>query len=131
MAREDIPLDLLNQTIRWGRKEKREERERRRRRREKLHLLFRISSDQTVVSNRSKRQSSSTRRGLCIETKIWGFRQAPRGRGFSPTWFNSCLRSIQMVEIVGVGTAVHFSPKDLGLNAGFSGLFSNSSKLNL
>ena len=31
MAREDIPLDLLNQTIRWGRKEKREERERKER----------------------------------------------------------------------------------------------------
>ena len=28
-----------------------------------------------------------------------------------------------MVEIVGVGTAVHFSPKDLRLNIGFSGLF--------
>ena len=28
-----------------------------------------------------------------------------------------------MVEIVGVGTAVHFSPKDLGLNAGFLGRF--------
>ena len=36
-----------------------------------------------------------------------------------------------MVEIVRAGTTVHFSPKDLGLNAGFSELFSNSSKLNL
>ena len=36
-----------------------------------------------------------------------------------------------MVEIVGAGTAVHFSPKDLGLNAGFSCLFSNSLVLNL
>ena len=31
-----------------------------------------------------------------------------------------------MVEIVGARTAVHFSPKDLGLNVGFSGMFSNS-----
>ena len=31
-----------------------------------------------------------------------------------------------MVEIVGAGTAVHFSPKDLGLNAVFTGLFSDS-----
>ena len=33
-----------------------------------------------------------------------------------------------MVEVFGAGMAVHFSSKDLGLNAGFSGLFSNSSK---
>ena len=63
-------------------------------------------------------------------TKISGFRQTPRGRCFSPTWFNPCLKSIQMVEIVGAGTTLHFSPKDLGLNAGFSSLFSNSSELN-
>ena len=35
-----------------------------------------------------------------------------------------------MVEIVWAGTAVHFSPKDLGLNVGFSSLFSNSLELN-
>ena len=34
-----------------------------------------------------------------------------------------------MVEIIGVDTTVHFSPKDLGLNAGFSGLFFNNSEL--
>ena len=62
--------------------------------------------------------------------KIGEFRQAPRGKGFSLTWFNSCLRAIQMDEIVGAGTTVYFNPKDLGLNAGFSGLFSISSKLN-
>ena len=28
-----------------------------------------------------------------------------------------------MVEIVGAGTAMHFSPKDLRLNVGFLGLF--------
>ena len=31
-----------------------------------------------------------------------------------------------MVEIVGARTAMHFSLKDLGLNTGFSGLFSDS-----
>ena len=35
-----------------------------------------------------------------------------------------------MVGIVGAGTAVHFNPKSLGLNVGFSGLFSNSPELN-
>ena len=73
----------------WGRKEKREKRE-------KLHLLFRISGAQTVVSSRSKMQSSSMRRGLIIETKIWDFHQAPRGKGFSPTRFIFGLRVIQM-----------------------------------
>ena len=29
----------------------------------------------------------------------------------------------------GAGTAVHFSPKDLGLNVGFFGLFSDSPRL--
>ena len=31
-----------------------------------------------------------------------------------------------MVEVFGAGTIVHFNPKDLGLNAGFLGLFSDS-----
>ena len=31
-----------------------------------------------------------------------------------------------MVEVFGAGTAIHFSPKDLELNVGFSGLFSDS-----
>ena len=81
----------------------------------------------TTVSFRlSERQSSPRRRGLRIETKIQEFCLPPRSRGFSPTWFNSCLRVIQMVEVFGVGTALHFSPKILGLNVGFLGLFSDS-----
>ena len=103
-------------------------RERRRRKREKVHLLSRFDGDRTVSILQSKRQSSSTRRGLHIETKIWHFRQAPRGRIFSPTWVNSCLTAIQMVELFGVGMAVHFSSKDLGLNAGLLGLFLDSPK---
>ena len=36
------------------------------------------------------------------------------------------LSKSQMVEVFGAKTAVHFSPKKLGLNAGFLGLFSDS-----
>ena len=63
---------------------------------------------------------------LCLGTEIMEFRQALRGRGFSPTWFNSCLRSIQMVEVFGAETAVHSNLKDLRLNGGFLELFSDS-----
>ena len=79
-------------------KRKEREKERRRRRREKLHLLSRLIGDRIVGSSRSKRQSWSTHRELCMGTKNTRFRQTPRGRGFSPTRFISCLRSIQMVE---------------------------------
>ena len=34
-----------------------------------------------------------------------------------------------MVEVLRAGKAVHFSPKNLGLNAGFLGLFSDSTGL--
>ena len=95
-----------------------------------LQLLSIISGDQTIGFCRSKRESSFTRRELHVGTRIWGFRQTSRGRGSSPTWFNPCLRVIQMVELFGAGTVMHFSPKDLGMNAGFSGLFSNSPGLN-
>ena len=130
-----IPLEWFNQ-IRWeeekgGEKKKEREKERRRRRREKLHLLYRFPDNRTVGSGRSKRESWSTHRELRVGTKISRFRQTSRGRGFSPTWFNSCLRAIQMVEIVEAGTTMHFSSKDLGLNARFSGMFSSSPKLNL
>ena len=63
----DILLDLLEQTIWWGRgklekieRGKIEEKWRIRRRREKLHFLSRFPNDQTVGSGRSKRQSLST-----------------------------------------------------------------------
>ena len=48
--------------------------------------------------------------------------------GFSPTWFNSCLRAIQTVEVFRARMAVYFSSKYLGLNAGLSGLFSDRLK---
>ena len=120
---------------------KKREKEIRRRRREKPQLLSRFPSNQTVGSGQSKRQSWSMHRELRVGTKISGFHQTPRGMGFSHTRFNSCLRSIQMVDVFGTETALHFSPKNLGVNAGFgtvsgqskagfSGLFSNSPELN-
>ena len=68
-----------------------EERERKRRRREKLHLLSRFDGDRTVGYRLSKRQSSSTLRGLHIKKKILDFHQAP---GFSPTLVILGLRVI-------------------------------------
>ena len=73
-----------------GKKEKREEEKKS----EKLHLLFRFYGDRTVGFRRSKRQSSSTQRELRVGMRIRGFRKTPRGKGFSPTRFNFCLRSI-------------------------------------
>ena len=60
---------------------------------EKLQLLSRICGDQAVGSGRSKRQSWSTQQELRMGTKISGFRQSSRGRGFSPTRFYSCSKS--------------------------------------
>ena len=54
----------------------------------------------------------------------------PRGSGFSSTLINSCLRAIQMDRVFGARTVTHFNPKNLGLNAGFSGLSSDSPELN-
>ena len=129
-----IPLKWFDQ-IRWeeekvGERKKERKKERRIRRREKLHFLSRFPDDWTVDSGQSKRRSWSTHRELRVGTKISGFRQTPRGRGFSHTWFNYCLRAIQIVESVKAGTTLHFSPKDLGLNAGFFGSVFEQQKLN-
>ena len=67
--------------------------------------------DPIVGVRRSRRKSRSPQRELCVGTEIREFRQVPRDRGFYSTLFNSCLRVIQMIEIVGGRTAVHFSPK--------------------
>ena len=67
--------------------------------RERLLLLSKFLGDPTIDLRRSKRQSSSTRRGLQIKAEIEEFRQTPRGRGFSPTQFNPCLRAIQMAKV--------------------------------
>ena len=70
---------------------------------EKLQLLSRILGDRTFGSRRSKRQSWSTQRELRVGTKICRFCQTPRGKDFSPTRFNSCLRSIQLMKCLGSG----------------------------
>ena len=49
---------------------------------EKLHLLSKIYGDRAVGFRQSNRQSSSTQRELCVGTRIWGFRQTPRSKGF-------------------------------------------------
>ena len=61
---------------------------------EKIYLLSKIYEDRAVGFCRSKRQSSSMRRELRVGTRIWGLRQTPRGRGFSPTLVIFCLRAI-------------------------------------
>ena len=71
------------------RKEKREEEKRS----EKLHLLSRFYGDWTVGFRWSKRQSPSMPRELCVDMRIRGFSQTPRGRVFSPTWFYSWGKS--------------------------------------
>ena len=102
-------------------RKKREEKREEENRSESLQLLSRIFDNQTVDSYRSKSESSYTQRELRVGTRICGFRQNLRGRGFSPTLFNSCQRTIQMVEVFRVGTVDHLSPKkNLGLNTGFS-----------
>ena len=85
-------------TIRWERREKggkEKEKERKEKKEEekiseKLHLLSRIY----VGFCLSKRQSLTTRRELRVGRRIRGFRQTPRGRGFSPTLVSLGLRAI-------------------------------------
>ena len=97
-----IPLEWFDQ-IRWeeenGGEKDRERKEREEEKmRERLLIFFRFSGDWTVGSGRSKRQSGSTHRELRVGTKINGFRQTSRGRGFSPTRFIFGLRAIQMAR---------------------------------
>ena len=47
---------------------------------------------------------------LRVGTGIMEFRQTPGGRVSSPTWFCSCLRTIQMVGVFGARKAVCFGP---------------------
>ena len=50
---------------------------------EKKSLLSKIYGNRTLGFRRSRRQSRSTHRELCVGTKILEFRQTPRGREFS------------------------------------------------
>ena len=98
---------------------RKKERERKRRKekkkmREKLQLLSRFFGDRTVGSGRSKRQSWSTHRGLRVGTKFSKFRQTMRGRGLSPTRFNSCLRVVRMDEVFGAGNDRAFQSQKFG-----------------
>ena len=87
----DFPLELY--WIKFGGERKNEERERERKEKKegekmskKLHLLSRIYGDRATGFHRSKRQSSSTRRELRVDTRIWGFCQTLRGRVFLLLW---------------------------------------------
>ena len=40
------------------------------------------------------------------------FRETPGGRDYSPTWFSSYLRTIQMVGVFRAGKVVCFSPPE-------------------
>ena len=78
MAKEDtLTLPILDQTGGMGEeergREKKEEGGRRRREREKLHILSSFSGDRTVDSHRSKKESSSSRQELRVETGIMEF----------------------------------------------------------
>ena len=74
------------------------EREKKKRKEEKrsakLHLLSKFDGDRTIGFRLSKRQSPSTRQKLRIGTRIWGFGQTPRARGFPPTWVIFGLKAI-------------------------------------
>ena len=96
---EDFPLELC--WIKFGgerkkrERKKKEEKKEEEKRSEKFHLLSRIHRDRTVGFCRSKRKSPSTRKELHVGTRIWGFRQTPRGRGFFPTFVIFGLKAIQ------------------------------------
>ena len=73
--------------------------------------------------------------------RIRGFRQTPKGRGFSPTRFNSRLRAVQMDGVFGAGNGGAFQSLNFGtkcwkfrdcfwtLWTGFLRLFLDSLKL--
>ena len=45
-------------------------------------------------------------------TDIVEFQKTPGGRGSSPTWFSSCLRTLLMVDVFEVKMVVYFRPRD-------------------
>ena len=63
---------------------------------EKLHLLSTFYGNRTVGFHWSKRQSYSMRQELRVRTRILGFCQTLRDRGFPSTRFHYFLRSISM-----------------------------------
>ena len=97
-GKEDIPLDLVGPNFSGGEeiggKEKARKEREEGKRRERLLILSGFPGDPIVVVRRSKRQSSSSRRELQVETGIGEFRQNPRGRGFSCSVFFPSLKAI-------------------------------------
>ena len=63
-------------------------------------------------------------------TSIVEFHQTLGGRGLSPTWFSSCLRTIQMVGVFGAGKAVCLGPSEWDRKLEILGCF-RQSKLGL
>ena len=62
--------------------------------REELHLLSSFPGDPTVGFIREQGTKSIPAARALSRDRNWEFRQTPRGRGFSPTRFISCLRVI-------------------------------------
>ena len=95
-------LTHLGPTGGMGREgEKKGKKKKRELEREKLYLLSKFPDDRIGGFRQSKRESSSSRQVLCIKTRIREFRQTLRGRGFSSTLLNPCLRVIRMVMVLG------------------------------
>ena len=80
----------------WERRKKegKEKKEKKKKSGERSSTFSKIYGDRDVGFRRSKRQSSSTRREFRVGTRIRGFHQTPRGRGFFPTLVILGLRVI-------------------------------------
>ena len=62
-------------------------------------LFYKISGDPTVGSLRDKKESCSTRRGLCVGTRFKEFPQTPRGRGFILLGFYTLFKCFIMFRL--------------------------------
>ena len=87
-------IDLVGEKEKKGKEKERKEKKEEGKWSEKLYLLSKIYGDRAVGFRQSKMQSSSTQRELRVGIRMWGFRQTPRGRGFSPTLVILGLRAI-------------------------------------
>ena len=87
-------IDLVGEKEKKRKEKERKEKKEEGKWSEKLYLLSKIYGDRAVGFRQSKRQSSSTQRELHVGIRMWGFRQTPRCRGFSPTLVILGLRVI-------------------------------------
>ena len=106
--------------------EKKEKEERRRSRDRSSTFSLDFSDNRTVGFRQSKRKSLSSRQEVQVEIGNGEFRQTPRGRGFSSTWFYSCLKVIQMVLGFGVGNGCAFQSQRFGTECWIFGMSSDS-----